>query len=201
MDSPESIGSIDFLTRLTRATSALELRIREAIPEAPFIRDPTNRKQTVGPSDTKYSVLLSRFVEEVSDEKARVILCFLFQFDQYLKHNLEVFVRQYESYFNDDGIRRRKWQSILYEYPKIDQTTICIILGHLSETTIAYRIDDLAQVHLVESSNLPPPKSKHVWITPKGIEVVKRAIADGIDCLAPFFFGSHFELIEKSASQ
>jgi hypothetical protein len=135
-----------------------------------------NKNEEIKPSDPGYDVLKRRFAAEVSGERSRTLLSFLYQFEKYIKHDRSGFIELYAESFKKN---KSKWDSILYEFPKLGHTTVSIIFGDISGTAIGYTLDSLSTIGLVEQSRLKPPKPKHVMISPKGIAVIETAIEIG----------------------
>jgi hypothetical protein len=190
--------NVEYLTRLTAAMSAIESGIRQHIPEGITLKDRPGRVAELRPGEAGYGSLLKKFTENVSDLRSIVVLTFLYQHEKYLSSDVEIFTRQYQKYFEK---RSAKWQAVLYNYPRIDQTALSIILNTISETLIGYRLEDLSRIGLVERSTLPPPHPKHVRISEKGIAMFNDAIKDGAAHLAPIFEGAESLLLNPNQEQ
>jgi hypothetical protein len=138
--------------------------------------------------------MLERFTREVASSQAILVLTFLYSFDKYLKLNKDVFKASYEQYFvHHPG----KWERLMYDFPRMDQSSLAFILSNVSDTLVGYRVEDLCRIGLIERSSLPPPHPKHLSITDAGIDVVEQAVDDGYDVLSPLFDHTDSPQFEK----
>ena len=183
MQPPSKTQFVEYLSQHARSNGAFESRIAEQIPPNLILKERSTGTE-VGPGLKGYSICLEKFASDVSDSKARTILTFLYQFDAYLKRDLGLFARMYQHLFDGTG-QRERWTAVAYNFPKINQTTLAVILDVMSETIIGYRLEDLERIGLVERSRVKPPHPRHVCITHKGIGVIEAAIKDGIGFLTP----------------
>jgi hypothetical protein len=178
--------NVEYLTALMSAYAEFETQIKKQIPYGVKVKDRnTSPHKIVGRDSGGYVYCLERFSAEVSDQKSTIILIFLYQFEKYFKTNQGLFVANYRRLFEATSLLRDKFCSIIYNYPKIDQTTLSIILASISETIIGYRLEDLERIGLVERSPLKPPNPKYVCISDKGVAVIESAIRHGAAGLMP----------------
>jgi hypothetical protein len=130
---PTPLVKVEYLSRLIGAYSALEYRIRERIPAQIMLKDRRCRFSEVGPHDRGYDGLLKTFIRDVSSNQAVSILVFLYQHEKYLGQDVKLFSHNFAKLFES---LPAKWQMVMYNFPKIDQTTLSIILSEISETVI-----------------------------------------------------------------
>jgi hypothetical protein len=178
--------NVEYLTALMSAYAEFETQIKKQIRSGIQIKDRcTSPHKLVGPDAGGYAYCFERFSAEVSSQKSAIILSFLYQFEKYLKTDQRLFVANYQNFFEKTSLLREKFCSIIYNYPKIDQTPLSIILASISDTIIGYRLEDLERIGLVERSPLKPPNPKYVCISDKGVTVIESAIRDGAARLMP----------------
>jgi hypothetical protein len=183
-DSVPENPSVDFLGRLFSAESALETEILASVPDGISLKARAGRSFLVTPDDNGYAHILRQFRQAVSDERSRVILAFLYGFEKYLSKDINIFSENYGPYFSS---RPDKWKAVLYHFPRIDQTALSIILEPIPSTILAYRLEGLESIGLVDRGTSRPPMPRHVRISSKGVFVVEAAVQKAMTLLSPIF--------------
>jgi hypothetical protein len=176
--------NIEYLTRLMSAMGSIETRILEHVPPDIPMKDKFGKLAGAPLGQEWYQRSLEKFKAEVSDSRSISVLVLLYHIEKYFQHDRDAFTLNFENYFS---ILPEKWISILYNYPKIDQTTLCCLLPDISDTIVGYRLEALTRIGLVRRSGIKPPHPKHVTISANGVTVIESAIKDGANHLAPLF--------------
>src|SRR3954452_17450546 len=155
MMGQDAILVVEYLHRLMATMGVLQERIAERVPNNLIIKDrTTNPIQLVYPGQSGYESVKSRFTREVSSTQAVVILAFLYSYEKYLRTDKQLFEKECARHFCNGP---RKWERVLYNFPRLDQTALATILNMISETIIIYHLEDLSNVGFVERSIFPPP--------------------------------------------
>ena len=172
---------VEFITRFLQAQAAFEEAIQSVIPAGMPIKVRQNGGGCITSVDDKYKFAFEKFVEEVSDQRSILILFILYQMEKYYApSDFSIFAKAFKDRFSDD-----KWETIKYNFPRIDQTTLATMIDEFSASFVAVRLEDLESIGLVVRTALKPPNPKHVQISSKGIRLIEAACTQANILISP----------------
>src|SRR5258708_7470544 len=118
---------VEYLTRYAQAGAAFEKRIRERIEPEMTLTVGERGPRGLGPGCPEYRELYGATVKDATSRQAIELLNFFYQFDVAFKNDPEYFFTMYEKVFKNKK-SSKKISDALHDLPRIDQTTVGIIL-------------------------------------------------------------------------
>jgi len=164
--------------RTIGAFSAFETVIRQHVP--PGIAVPGKSRHTlVNHEDKDYAEFLERYISSITDSLSNAIMTFMGFHHDVTSNDEEYFSILYEHRFIRGDTHSNAWFQTMNTFPKIYHTTIIAILKpHGSASLITNRISDLCRLGLLDKTNVPRPTTNIVSITPQGIDIMRRVLAE-----------------------